>query len=44
MFCLTKNVRRHKMKTIQTKLHRSKNYDICKMPISCLDDKTESGK
>lgn len=44
MFCLTKNVTRHKMKRIQAKLHRSKTSDVCKIPMSCLDDKTESGK
>ena len=27
------------MKRIQSKLHRIETYDICKIPLSCLEDK-----
>ena len=30
---------RHNMKRIQSKLHRIRTYDICKISLSCFDDK-----
>ena len=30
---------RHKMKRIQSKLHRMGTYDVCKISLSCFDDK-----
>ena len=30
---------RHKMKRIQSKLHRIGTYDVCKISLSCFDDK-----
>ena len=30
---------RHKMKIIQSKLHRIRTYDVCKISLSCFDDK-----
>ena len=30
---------RHKMKRIQSKLHRTGSYDVCKISLSCFDDK-----
>ena len=30
---------RHKMKRIQSKLHRNGTYDVCKNYLSCFDDK-----
>ena len=30
---------RHNMNRIQSKLHRIGTYDICKISLSCLDDK-----
>ena len=27
------------MKRIQSKLHRIRTYNICKVPLSCFDDK-----
>ena len=30
---------RHKMKIIQSKLHRIGTYDVCKNSLSCFDDK-----
>ena len=30
---------RHNMKRIQSKLHRIRSYDICKISLSCFDDK-----
>ena len=30
---------RHRMKRIQSKLHRIGTYDVCKILLSCLDDK-----
>ena len=29
----------HKMKRIQSKLHRTGTYDVCKISLSCFDDK-----
>ena len=34
-----KNMIRHKMKRIQSILHRIGTYDICKISLSCFDDK-----
>ena len=30
---------RHNMKTIQSKLHKIGTYDVCKISLSCFDDK-----
>ena len=30
---------RHKMKKVQSKLHRIGTYDICKIYLPCFDDK-----
>ena len=30
------------MKTIQSKLHRIGNYDVCKISLSFLDDKKKT--
>ena len=30
---------RHKMERIQSKLHRIGTYDVCKIYLSCFDDK-----
>ena len=38
MFCLIKK-KRHKMKRIQSKLHRIGNYGFCKIYLYCFDDK-----
>ena len=32
-------VTRHKMKRIQNKLHSIGTYDVCKISLSCFDDK-----
>ena len=29
----------HNMKRIQSKLHRIGTYDVCKISLSCFDDK-----
>ena len=34
-----KKMMRHKMKRIQSKLHRIGTYDICKIYLSCFEDK-----
>ena len=34
-----KKVIRHNMKRIQSKLHRIGIYDVCKVSLSCFDDK-----
>ena len=34
-----KKMIRHKMKRIQSKLHRIGTYDVCKISLSCFDDK-----
>ena len=34
-----KKVIRHKMKIIQSKLHRIGTYNVCKISLSCFDDK-----
>ena len=33
-----KNVIRHSLKRIQSKLHRIGTYDVCKTSLSCFDD------
>ena len=30
---------RHNMKIIQSKLHRTETYDVCKLSLSCFDNK-----
>ena len=39
MFCSIKKVITHKMKRIQSKLHRIGTHDACKISLSCFDDK-----
>ena len=39
MFSLIKKVVRHNMERIQSKLHRTGTYDVCKISLSCFDDK-----
>ena len=34
-----KKVIRHKMKRIQSKFYRIGTYDVCKISLSCFDDK-----
>ena len=34
-----KKVIRHKMKRIQSKLHKVGTYNLCKVSFSCFDDK-----
>ena len=34
-----KKVMKHNMKRIQNKLHRIGTYDVCKISLSCFDDK-----
>ena len=34
-----KKMMRHKMKRIQSKLHGIGTYDVCKISLSCFDDK-----
>ena len=34
-----KKVMRHKMKRIQSKLHRIGTHDVCKISLSCFNDK-----
>ena len=34
-----KKVIRHNMKRIQSKLHRTRTYNVCKISLSCFDDK-----
>ena len=36
---LLKKIIRHKMKIIQSKLHKTGTYDVCKISLSCFDDK-----
>ena len=35
-----KKLMRHNMKKILIKLHRIGTYDVCKISLSCFDDKT----
>ena len=37
-----RNLIRHKMKSIQSKLHRIGTYDVFKICLSCFDDKKYS--
>ena len=34
-----KNLLRHKVKRIQSKLHRIGTYDVCEISLTCFDDK-----
>ena len=34
-----KKIIRHKMKRIRSKVHRIGTYDVCKISLSCFDDK-----
>ena len=34
-----RNIMRHKMKRIKSKLHRIETYDVCKINLSCFGDK-----
>ena len=34
-----KKIMRHNMKRIQSKLHKIGTYDVCKISLSCFDDK-----
>ena len=34
-----KNLTRHEMKRIQSKLHRIGTYDVCKISLACFDNK-----
>ena len=34
-----KKIIRHKMKRIQSKLHRIETHDVCRISLSCFDDK-----
>ena len=36
---VNKKVIRYNMKRIQSKLHRIGTYDVCKISLSCFDDK-----
>ena len=39
VFWLTKKIMRHKMKRIQSKLHKIGAYYDCKISLFCFDDK-----
>ena len=39
MFWLIKKIIKHIMKTIQSELHKIGTYDVCKISLSCFDDK-----
>ena len=39
MFYLMKNIMRHNTERIQSKLHKIRIYDVCKISLSCFDDK-----
>ena len=30
---------RHNMKRVQSRLHKIRTYDVCKISLSCFDDK-----
>ena len=34
-----KKISRHNMKIVQSKLHKIGNYDVCKISLSCFNDK-----
>ena len=36
---INKKMIRHNMKKIQSKFHRIGTYDVCKISLSCFDDK-----
>ena len=36
---INKEIMRHKMKRIQSKMHKICTYDVCKVSLSCFDDK-----
>ena len=36
---INKKIMRHIMKGIQSKLHKIGTYDVCKISLSCFDDK-----
>ena len=38
-FLFNKKMMKHKMKRIQSKLHRIGTYDVCKIYLFCFDDK-----
>ena len=38
-FLFNKNLIRHRMKRIQSKLRRIGTYDVCKISLSCFDDR-----
>ena len=38
-FLFNKKVIRHNMKRIPSKLHRIGTYDVCKISLSCFDNK-----
>ena len=38
-FLFNKKMMKHKMKRIQSKLHRIGTYDVWKIFLSCFDDK-----
>ena len=38
-FLFNKYFIRHKMKKIQSELHRIGTFNVCKITLSCLDDK-----
>ena len=38
-FCSVKKVITHNMKRIQSRLHRIGTYDVCKISLSCFNDK-----
>ena len=38
-FLFNKNLIMHKMKKIQSKLHKTGTYNVCKIYLSCFDDK-----
>ena len=39
VFCLIKNIIRHKMKRMQAKKHKIGTYEIDKISLSCFDNK-----
>ena len=39
MFCLIKKMMKHNIKRIESRLHKLGTYDICKISLSCFDDK-----
>ena len=36
---VTKKIMRRKFKIIQSRLHKIGTYDVCKISLSCFDDK-----